>query len=213
MQTVKEMRAITHKLMDLIDKLENKEFKSLDLKKKKVIIDAGHGGEDSGAIGPTGLKEAESVLIIAHLLGQRLRDLDIETIMTRITNKFISLPGRVELTKKHRDADCFISIHHNAVADARVSGIETYHYYNSYTGSELAEKIQAALMTNFPEHNDRGVKGASYHVIKYTPMTAALAELEFITNLKCENEMQKPKIIAKYVNALTNGIIAYLGGE
>lgn len=208
MDVIREINETTSKLIGLVQKLENKY--EINLNGKKIIIDAGHGGDDPGAIGPTGLREADSTLIITHLVAQKLRDLGATVVLTRATNNFIKLSNRVETTRKHRDADCFISIHHNSVSNPDVSGIETFHYYNSTTGSELAKDIQDALMGYFPEHNNRGVKEAGFYVIKHTPMTAVLTELEFISNPKCEKELQNPEDIAKYVTALTEGIVNYL---
>lgn len=103
---------------------------ALGLKIKTVVIDAGHGGHDPGAIGPTGLKEKDVNLRIAKALKKKL-DKDGEKFgitkvyLTRSTDKFIPLEERTAIAKK-QGADLFISIHCNAARNKQAYGIETY---------------------------------------------------------------------------------------
>lgn len=103
---------------------------ALGLKIKTVVIDAGHGGHDPGAIGPTGLKEKDVNLRIAKALKAKL-DKDgkkfgiTKVYLTRSTDKFIPLEERTAIAKK-QGADLFISIHCNAARNKQAYGIETY---------------------------------------------------------------------------------------
>ncbi len=103
---------------------------ALGLKIKTVVIDAGHGGHDPGAIGPTGLKEKDVNLRIAKALKEKL-DKDgkkfgiTKVYLTRSTDKFIPLEERTAIAKK-QGADLFISIHCNAARNKQAYGIETY---------------------------------------------------------------------------------------
>lgn len=180
------------------------------LKGKKFIVDAGHGGKDPGAVGPKGLTESETTLKLAYLIGYKLKEMGAEVVLTRPTEEFVTLKGRVLIAKEHKDADAFISIHCNAVDNKDVEGIETYYYKNSSISPELAEKIQKSMMEEFKEHNNRGTKGAGYYVTKYTPMAAALIEMEFISNPKIEEKLKNPTIIYRYVNSIVNGIVDYI---
>jgi len=186
--------------------------RDIDLSGKLVIVDAGHGGEDPGAVGQNGLKESEVALKVAYLVGYKLKKMGARVVLTRPTNEFITLKERVEIAKEgeNREADCFVSIHCNAVANRDVSGIETYHYRNSSTGPELADSIQTSIMALFDENKDRGVKGAGLYVTKYTPMPAVLTELEFISNPEMEKKFKNPNIIYKYTEAISEGIIDYI---
>ena len=118
---------------------------ALGLKIKTVVIDAGHGGHDPGAIGPTGLKEKDVNLRIAKALKQKL-DKDGEKFgitkvyLTRSTDKFIPLEERTAIAKKH-GADLFISIHCNAARNKQAYGIETY--YLSLTKDKAALAVAA----------------------------------------------------------------------
>ena len=115
--------------------------RALGLKVARIVIDPGHGGFDTGTIGPTGLEEKNVVLDI----GLRLRKLfetrtDSEVFMTRSTDKFIPLEERTAIANEDR-ADLFISIHANASRDHRVRGIETY--FLNFTSDPEALRLAA----------------------------------------------------------------------
>lgn len=92
----------------------------------KIVLDPGHGGEDPGAIGPTGLKEKNVVLEIAKRLRKKIKkDLGWEVTMTRRDDRFIPLDERTAIANKV-NGDLFVSIHANACTNKRVSGIESF---------------------------------------------------------------------------------------
>ncbi len=102
---------------------------------KKVVIDAGHGGNDPGAIGRTGLSEKTVVLDITKRLSNLLRADGIDVVMTRATDNFIPLPSRVSIANNSR-ADLFISIHANANRVRSLNGFEIYYVAPSVSDSE-----------------------------------------------------------------------------
>ena len=92
----------------------------------KVILDAGHGGADPGAIGPTGLKEKDVVLALAKKIGDKIKkELKWDVIMTRNDDHFVRLEDRTAIAST-KNGNLFISIHANAAKDRRVAGIESY---------------------------------------------------------------------------------------
>ena len=95
------------------------------LKVKRVVIDAGHGGKDTGAIGKKGQKEKDLTLAIARKLRTRLTVMGLEVILTRDSDVFLSLEERTRIANDKR-ADLFISIHVNAARNQKAHGIETY---------------------------------------------------------------------------------------
>ena len=97
----------------------------LGLKVRRVVIDAGHGGHDSGAIGPKGVQEKEVALAIAQKLGHVLESQGLEVIHTRSTDTFLSLEKRAVLANEAR-GDLFISIHCNSAGSSALRGVETY---------------------------------------------------------------------------------------
>lgn len=97
---------------------------------KRIVIDSGHGGKDPGAIGRSGLREKDVVLDIARRLGNILKSSGAEVIMTRSSDRFISLESRAEIANSSK-ADLFVSIHANANRVRSLSGFEVYYVDNS----------------------------------------------------------------------------------
>ncbi len=97
----------------------------LGLKMRRVVIDAGHGGHDTGAIGPTGVREKDVTLAIALQVAKKLSAAGLEVVLTRDDDTFLKLEDRAKLANKHR-GDLFISIHCNAAENKKLRGVETY---------------------------------------------------------------------------------------
>ncbi|HDL09943.1 MAG TPA: hypothetical protein ENG39_01640 [Candidatus Omnitrophica bacterium] len=112
---------------------------------KKIVIDAGHGGKDPGAIGPSGLKEKDVTLSIARILRNKLQRVGYQVVMTRDSDKFISLWKRVYIANKE-NADLFISIHANSSRSRRACGFEVY--YLAPASDEESRALAAA--ENYP---------------------------------------------------------------
>lgn len=115
--------------------------RTLGLKINRIVIDAGHGGHDSGTLGPGGIEEKDVVLDVALRLGALLKQrLGADVIYTRSTDTFIPLETRTEIANKAH-ADLFISIHANSSSDPAVRGVETY--YLNFTTSADALAVAA----------------------------------------------------------------------
>lgn len=108
---------------------------------KRVVIDAGHGGKDPGATGPTGLREKDVVLKIAKKVASRLKkELACQVILTRKKDRFLPLTQRTAIANA-RKADLFISIHANAAPNRRARGVETY--FLNFALDEEAMRVAA----------------------------------------------------------------------
>jgi N-acetylmuramoyl-L-alanine amidase len=115
--------------------------RTLGLKINRIVIDAGHGGHDSGTLGPGGIEEKDVVLDVALRLGALLKQkLGADVIYTRDDDTFIPLETRTAIANKAQ-ADLFISIHANSSPDASARGVETY--YLNFTTSEDALEVAA----------------------------------------------------------------------
>ena len=116
--------------------------RALGLKIGRIVIDAGHGGHDTGTIGPTGLMEKDLCLDVAlrvgRLIEQRLPG--AEVVFTREDDTFVPLEQRTAIANESR-ADLFLSIHANSSQDHKARGIETY--YLNFTGSSDALEVAA----------------------------------------------------------------------
>ncbi len=115
--------------------------RALGLKIGKIVIDPGHGGHDTGTIGPNGLMEKDVVLDVGKRLGRMLESrLGAEVVYTRRDDTFIPLETRTAIANRER-ADLFISIHANSSHDADARGVETY--YLNFTSSPEALEVAA----------------------------------------------------------------------
>ena len=116
-------------------------IRALGLKIGKIVIDPGHGGHDTGTIGPNGLQEKDLVLEVARRLGRMLdQRLGAEVVYTRQDDTFIPLETRTAIANRER-ADLFISIHANSSHDPGARGVETY--YLNFSSSPEALEVAA----------------------------------------------------------------------
>jgi N-acetylmuramoyl-L-alanine amidase len=116
-------------------------IRALGLKIGKIVIDAGHGGHDTGTIGPNGLEEKDLVLEVSRRLGKLLETrLGAQVVYTRKDDTFIPLETRTAIANKAR-ADLFISVHANSSHDPDARGVETY--YLNFTSSPGALEVAA----------------------------------------------------------------------
>ncbi|HET9406184.1 MAG TPA: N-acetylmuramoyl-L-alanine amidase [Candidatus Sulfotelmatobacter sp.] len=116
-------------------------IRALGLKIGKIVIDPGHGGHDTGTIGPNGLEEKDLVLEVGRRLGKLLQTrLGAEVVYTRRNDTFIPLETRTAIANQQR-ADLFISIHANSSRDPDARGVETY--YLNFTSSPEALEVAA----------------------------------------------------------------------
>lgn len=116
-------------------------IRALGLKIGRIVVDAGHGGHDTGTIGPSGLLEKDLVLDVALRLGRLLQGrLGADVVFTRDDDTFIPLETRTAIANQHQ-ADLFVSVHANSSADSSARGLETY--YLNFTSSPEALEVAA----------------------------------------------------------------------
>jgi len=116
-------------------------IRALGLKIGRIVIDAGHGGHDTGTIGPNGLLEKDLVLDVALRLGRLLESrLGADVIYTRDDDTFIPLETRTAIANEHQ-ADLFVSVHANSSQDQSARGVETY--YLNFTSNPEALEVAA----------------------------------------------------------------------
>ena len=176
----------------------------------KVVIDPGHGGPDSGAVGIGGIKETDVVLDISLQVTELLRNKGVKVHLTRSTETDLDLPPRVAMANRLR-ANAFISIHANASTNTRkdVNGIETF-YFSGSRGFNLASDIQEQLLNVSPTSPNRGVRRGRFFVIRRTNMPAALVETGFLTGRIDSSKLASASHRRKLSFAIAKGILNYL---
>ena len=143
-----------------------------------VVVDAGHGGKDSGAYRRYGPPEKMIALDVAQRLNSRLRESQLKTVMTRNSDVFIELNDRVAIENAQKNA-IFVSIHFNDSRRRKIRGFETY--YHSGASFDLANQIQAKLMT-IPNSANGGVHTANFRVLRNAACPAVLVECGYLSN-------------------------------
>ncbi len=143
-----------------------------------VVIDAGHGGHDRGGIPGQRIAEKDMTLDVALRLRNILSANGYHVVMTRSTDVFVPLGGRVAIANSYRNA-VFVCIHFNATGRSGASGIETYFY--SRESLPLASAIHYYVTGGAPSAN-RGVRRRGYYVLRKTAIPAVLVECGFLTN-------------------------------
>ncbi len=176
------------------------------IKNKIIVIDPGHGGNDTGAL-RSGILEKNLTLQIALKVREILRQKGLTNIiMTRAVDKTLTLADRVEIANSN-GADIYVSIHINSSVKSEINGIET-HYY-SEKGYALA-KVMHKEITSKVTAADRGLFKSKFYVINHTEAPAVLLELGFISNEKERHNLTSEKRQTDSAQAIAEGIIRYL---
>ena len=183
---------------------------NIERNKYYIVIDPGHGGPDSGAIGVDGLRETDVVLDVSKDVTKILLEKGVKVKLTRNNEVNLDLSPRVEFANRTR-ADIFVSIHANASRGKKrnINGIETF-YYAGWKGKLLAEKIQKEVLRVSPGSPDRGVRKGRYFVIKRTNMPAVLVEIGFVTGRLDARRLEKKIHRRRVAYAIAKGILEYL---
>lgn len=191
------------------------------IKGKKITIDAGHGGSDVGAIGPTGVTEKSITLRIARELQRLLTAEGAEVIMTRNKDTEVSpkkanatdieeLQARCDIANRN-DSDIFISIHMDSFTSSSPSGTTGYYYGKGTKASvRLAQYVSDGVVSALSTGH-RGVKSCNFYVVRHTNMPAILLETAFISNEKEERLLNSEAGIKKAASGILKGIKKFFG--
>ncbi|WP_181186165.1 N-acetylmuramoyl-L-alanine amidase [Alkalicoccus urumqiensis] len=174
---------------------------------RTIMIDAGHGGSDPGAVA-NGLREKDINLDVSLRLERKLKDAGANVLMTRRSDVFPSLRDRVNMANNAMP-DIFISVHANAATPA-AKGIETFYDTRYWAGDskKLADDLQSSMLRELGSTN-RGVKTAGFYVIKNTKVPSALVELGFLTNSQEAARMRTSSFRESAADSLYKGIVSY----
>lgn len=171
---------------------------------RTVVIDAGHGGKDGG--GSYGkIYEKWLALDTALRVERKLRAKGFRTVMTRRSDTFITLPGRVKIGNSHPNS-IFVSIHYNFTWKRDVSGLETF--YGSSRSKPLADAVQSGMLKEVKAVN-RGSKFARYYVIRHARNPAILVEGGFVSNSRERGRTKEGWYREAIADGIVRGIVEY----
>jgi N-acetylmuramoyl-L-alanine amidase len=174
---------------------------------KTIVIDAGHGGKDPGAISYYGFYEKTVNLDVALAIADLLREDGHKVIMTRKSDEFIELEDRAEIANKSK-ADIFISIHSDASAKSSSNGFTVY---TANAASAAAEELAYAIDDRLTRTSitSNGVKRADYRVLVRTQCPAVLVELGYLSNYWEAKQLKNVAMQKKLAQAIVDGITNY----
>ena len=170
---------------------------------KTVVVDAGHGGKDSGAYRRYGPPEKMVALDVAQRLNQKLRESQLKTVMTRDSDVFIELNDRVAIENAQKNA-IFVSIHFNDSNRRGIRGFETY--YHSGASIDLANRIQEKLMT-IPNSANGGIHTANFRVLRNATCPAVLVECGYLSNRNEGNKARDWEYRELLADRITEAIV------
>ena len=191
---------------------------------KVIVIDAGHGGEDSGAIGVNGVYEKDINLEISLLVGQLLKEKGYTVVYTRTEDKMLYLPeenikgmrkisdlkNRCKLAEGYDDC-ILVSIHMNSYGSSKYSGLQVYYQDDNTDSRLLAEKIQLVVKKQLQKSNNRQIKdGRALYLLENCNATSVIIECGFLSNeAECEKLSQK-EYQKELSFSIVCGIIEYI---
>lgn len=185
---------------------------------KTIVIDPGHGGSDSGAVGVNGAMEKNITLAVAKELEGLLTNAGAKVIMTRNRDVDVARPmasaveelqARVDVANK-AGADMFLSIHMDSFSSSDAKGTSTYYYTKGSPASQrLAEFVRTGVIEQLGTE-DRGTKSCNFYVVKHTTMPATLAEVAFVSNPTESQMLTTTDGVKKAAQGIYNGISRYL---
>lgn len=181
-----------------------------------IVIDPGHGGEDTGAISQNNVNEKDVVLDISLKLGEKLEENNFKVYFTRKSDKALGNTVRSDIINRAkfinaRNADIFLSIHLNGSDVESAKGVESYSRFLDDKSYLLAESMQDEL-SSIEYTKDRGIKETdekSLGILRYTNITGVLLELGFITNSEDEKYLISEEGQDIIVDCILNGILNY----
>ncbi len=192
---------------------------------KRIIVDAGHGSPDGGAVGSRQVLEKDLNLQIALLLQQYLEQSGAEVIMTRsddngiydLESKTIRQKKRTDLSNREKlmaesEADFFVSIHMNRFSDSRYSGPQVFYSVNHEQSKPLAEAVQQEMIAVLEPPSERVVKpaGKEIYLLSKAKLPAILVECGFLSNDREEQLLLDETYQKKTAWSIYCGLTKYL---
>ena len=182
--------------------MSNEQAGEYTKEKITVIIDAGHGGEDGGAVGISGTLEKDINLALSYKLNELFSLTDIDTVMTRYDDsllytdsqsnrkKYYDLRNRAKVALMY-DNPVFISIHQNKFPVSKYKGLQVYYSENNAKSKTIADLIQSNVVLHIQNDNNRKTKeaGGSIYLMNALECPAVLIECGFLSNREDEKNL------------------------
>lgn len=195
-----------------------------DNKSLTVIVDAGHGGEDGGAVAPDGTVEKDINLDIAIKLQKVLQLYGFNVIMTRTEDKMTydgsyntqrekkvsDIRNRFKIIEEHPEA-IFVSVHQNNFYDSSQNGTQVFYSKNNLKSKLLADEIQKSFVDNIQPDNRRQTKksGTEIYLLYHSQIPSVLVECGFLSNYNDLNQLKNEDYRMRVAILIADGILKY----
>lgn len=188
-----------------------------------IVVDAGHGGIDPGAVGPGGTLEKDITLAISLRLQRILEQAGAIVVMTRETDTDLGTPGKSLSARKKEDldrriavarergAEIYLGIQANAFG-TRWTGAQTFYYPRSEESRKLAEAVQAELR-RILANTHRQAKALDIYILRNISVPAVIVEVGFLSNAEEERLLNDPYYQEKVALAIYSGVVKYFADE
>ncbi len=197
-----------------------------------VLLDAGHGGDDPGAIARGGTQEKRLALDLAKRVRSKLANAGVKTLMTRDADRTVDLDARAPMIRRH-GAHLFVSLHFNSTASRSIFGVETHvlpprgygitaggesvarrsatHNGNRYDAANtmLGYQIQRSLRLWLGSSHDRGVRRSRFTVLRDATCPAVLVECGFLSHASTEERLGSSTYMDGLAQRIADGIVEY----
>ncbi len=191
------------------------------LKGRTIVVDPGHGGTDTGAVGVGGLREKDITLEVSEKVRDILENSGVKVVMTREDDRDVygptatdaqELQARVDYGNFTPNVDVFLSIHCNAFTSESSNGTATYYYPKTWLDALLAQNLQDGMVEH-GDRRDRGIHEARFYVCRHSSMPAALVELAFITNYVEGNLLADEDFQNEMAQGIAEGLANYFAAS
>ena len=181
-----------------------------------ILVDAGHGGMDSGMVGIGGLKEKGINLDIAMKLKGILEKKGLAVVMTREEDKGLyengtknmkaqDLQNRIEQIRKYEPV-LSVSIHQNSYEDPEIHGAQVFYYSHSREGEAVAKILQESLQEIDPENHRQAKANETYYLLRRTKVPTVIVECGFLTNPEEAEKLSGEEYQKQVAEAVAKGI-------
>ncbi|MBR3869649.1 MAG: N-acetylmuramoyl-L-alanine amidase [Clostridia bacterium] len=192
-----------------------------------VIIDAGHGGVDGGAVSSDGTQEQYINLDIARKINEYLTKLGYKTIMTRSDDNSIHDPEADTIRQKKvsdihnrlkiietNPGSIFVSVHLNYYSVSKYKGAQVFYSPNNTESEKLAHNIQSSIVSLLQPDNTRQIKksDSSIYLLYHSPVPSVMVECGFLSNAEETEKLKNEDYRMQMATAICKGIINYLNG-
>jgi len=179
----------------------------LEVKVATIVLDAGHGGYDPGAVRGDRLEKNDNLRLTLEV-GKILTDCGQNVVYTRNTDVFVPLLERSNISNR-ANADLFVSIHRNASVNPSANGVENWVHTSASQRAVAAANLVLSRIVSAGVQSNRGLQYGNFSVLRHTVAPAMLLEMGFISNAE-DNRLFDEKF-NDYAHAIASGILSSLG--